>query len=88
MNKVSLCVLWCDDVQDLQHIKENTIINRSIIVVAVTSQPVFDLRECFFDGVEVGGVGWQVFNTDSCNTAVSTILRSTVIRLTKAIRKL
>jgi hypothetical protein len=81
MCKISCSVVSSDDVQDLVHIKQNSITsftnlsltiiitcsiwNGSVVVILVTPQEMFDLAECFLDRVEIRGIRRQVFNTDT-----------------------
>ena len=79
MCKISCGVVSSDNVQDLIHIKQNSVTsitnlsltitrsirNSSVVVIMVTSQEMLDFAECFFDRVQIGGIWWQVFNTDT-----------------------
>ena len=75
MCKISSGVIRSDDVQDLIHIKQNsvtsitnlsfTITCSSVVVIVMTPQEMFDLAECFLDRVQIRGIWRQVFNTDT-----------------------
>lgn len=79
MCKISCSIVGSDDVQDLIHIKQNSITsivnlsltitcniwNSSVVIVLVTPQEMFDFAECFFNRVQIRGIWWQVFNTDA-----------------------
>lgn len=79
MCKISCGVVSSDDIQDLIHIKQNSVTsitnlsltitcsirNSRVVVILVTPQEMFDLAECFFDRVQIRGIWRQVFNTDT-----------------------
>lgn len=70
MHEITLRILWRDNVQDLLHIVQNpialiTALDVSVVVVLVPPQKMLDLAERFFDGVEIGGIGWQVLDTNT-----------------------
>ena len=82
MSKISCSIISSDDVQDLIHIKQNSVTsitnisltitcsiqNSSVVVIVVMPQEMFDLAECFLDRVQIRGIWWQVFNTDTEST--------------------
>jgi len=53
VKEISLSISWCDYVQYLPHVIEYLITFSGSIVLVVSSDPVFDLREGLFDGIEV-----------------------------------
>jgi hypothetical protein len=54
MKEISLRIGWCDYVQYLPHVIKYLITFGKLIVLVVSSDPVFDLQEGLFDGIEVG----------------------------------
>ena len=79
MSKISCSIVSSDDVQYLIHIKQNSVTsitnlsltitcsiwNSCVVVIAVTPQEMFDLAGRFLDRVQIRGIWWQVFNTDT-----------------------
>ena len=79
MCKISCGIVSSDNVQDLIHIKKNSITsiinlsltitrsirNSSVVIILVTPQEMFDLAECFLDRVQIRGIWRQIFNTDT-----------------------
>ena len=60
MHEITLCILGCNNVQDLLHVIQNPIalVTIGVVVVLVLPQKMLDLAECLFNGVEIGGIGW------------------------------
>jgi hypothetical protein len=54
MKEITLCISRCDYVQYFPHVVEYLITFGGSIVLVVSSDPMFDLREGLFDGIEVG----------------------------------
>lgn len=79
MCKISCSVVSSNDVQDLIHIKQNSVTsitnlsltincsirNSGVVIILVSPQEMFDLAECFLDRVQIRGVWRQVFDTDT-----------------------
>ena len=58
-------VLSRHNVKDLIHIKEDLVPSRFCIVVLVTAEEVFDLREGFLDGVEIRRVRQKILDPNA-----------------------
>jgi hypothetical protein len=58
VNKVAFCVFRGNDIQHFVHIKKHPIPKRKPVVILVTSQPVLDLRKCFFNRVQIWRIWW------------------------------
>ena len=72
MCKISCGVVSSNDVQDLIHIKQNSVTsitdlsltiscsiqNSSVVVIIVMPQEMFDLAECFLNRVQIRGIWW------------------------------
>jgi hypothetical protein len=54
MKEITLCISQCDYVQYFPHVVEYLITFGGSILLIVSSDPVFDLREGLFNGIEVG----------------------------------
>ncbi|KIK77412.1 hypothetical protein PAXRUDRAFT_379362 [Paxillus rubicundulus Ve08.2h10] len=65
MNKVSVRVIRRNNFEDLEHIKNDTILVCCTIVLIVPSEPVLDFRKCFLNWIEVWRVGRQILNMHS-----------------------
>lgn len=57
MNEVPLCILRCDDLENLVHVVDHTIPSLSLgpeVIILMASQEVLDFRERLLDWVEIG----------------------------------
>ena len=70
MNEIPFCILWCNDVHNLIHIKQNPITNCCLIVSVMASDEVLDFREGFLNWIEVGGVWRKVLDSHTCEQMV------------------
>ena len=53
MNNIRCSILRSNNIQNLKHIIQNSIPPRSTIVIMVPTNKMLDLRESFFDGIEI-----------------------------------
>jgi hypothetical protein len=65
VRKIPLGVATGDDIEHLIHVVKDPVAPRRPIVVLMTPKEILDLRESFFDGIEVGRVGWEELDADA-----------------------
>jgi hypothetical protein len=71
MKKISLCITWSDNIQDLPHVIEDTHSPGCIIINLMVTDPVLYLRKCFLYGIEVGGIRGKVLNPYICQFSIN-----------------
>ena len=65
MHNIRGGILWSNNIKNLQHIIQNPIPLRSTIVVLILMDKALDLRERFFDGIEIGRIWQQELNVNN-----------------------
>lgn len=54
MHNIRCSILWSYNIKNLKHVIQNPITFRSTIVILIATDKVLDLRESFFNGIEIG----------------------------------
>ena len=65
MHNIRGGILWSNNIKNLQHIIQNPIPLRSTVVVLIPMDKALDLRERFFNGIEIGQIQWQELNANA-----------------------
>ena len=65
MHNIRRSIFWGNNVKNLKHIIQNPIPPCSTIVILISTDKVLDLRERFFNRIEIRRIGWQEFNANA-----------------------
>ena len=65
MNNIRCSILRSNDIKNLEHIIQYSIPPCSTIVVMIPTNKMLDLRESFFNGIEIRRIRWQELDANT-----------------------